>query len=72
MTIEKIKNTINDNLGCDIIVTYNEGRNKIYVYKGKVMEVYNNIFIVFDNDYFCKRCFSYYDVLIKNVKISFH
>ena len=46
-------------------------RNKIYVYKGKVMEVYNNIFIVLDNDYSCKRCFSYYDVLIKNVEISF-
>ena len=70
MTIEKIKQDINNNLGNDIRVIHNEGRNKIYEYNGKVVEVYNNIFIVLDNND-SKRSFSYYDVLTKAVKISF-
>lgn len=69
MTIAKIKDTINDNLGNNIKVTYNEGRNKIYVYNGKIKEVYNNVFIIYDNKNDCKRCFSYYDVLTDTVKI---
>ena len=45
MNIEKIRRDINKGLGSDVIVTHNEGRNKIYEYEGKVVEVYNNIFI---------------------------
>ena len=71
MTIEKIKNDINKNLGNNIKVIHNEGRNKIYEYNGKVIEVYNNIFIVLDNNNESKRSFSYYDVLTDTVKISF-
>ena len=71
MTIEKIKRDINNNLGNNIKVIHNEGRNKIYEYNGKVVEVYNNIFIVLDNDSDSKRSFSYYDVLTKTVQISF-
>ena len=71
MTIEKIRSSISDNLGNDIKVIHNEGRNKIYEYNGKVIEVYNNIFIVLDSNNDSKRSFSYYDVLTDNVKISF-
>ncbi len=71
MTIEKIRRDINDNLGNDIKIIHNEGRNKIYEYNGKVIEVYNNIFIILDSSNDSKRSFSYYDVLTKNVKISF-
>ena len=71
MTIEKIKNDINNNIGNSIKVIHNEGRNKIYEYSGKVIEVYNNIFIVLDNKNDSKRSFSYYDVLTETVKISF-
>lgn len=71
MTIEKIRNDINDNLGSDVKITHNEGRNKIYEYSGKVIEVYNNIFIILDSNNDSKRSFSYYDVLTETVKVSF-
>ena len=71
MTIEKIKRDINDNLGNDVKIVHNEGRNKIYEYSGKVVEVYNNIFIILDSNSDSKRSFSYYDVLTETVKVSF-
>lgn len=71
MTIEKIRNNINNNLGNDVKIIHNEGRNRIYEYSGKVVEVYNNIFIVLDRDNYSKRSFSYYDVLTDTVKVSF-
>ena len=45
MNIEKIKEDINKNIGNEVKIVHNEGRNKIYEYSGKVIEVYNNIFI---------------------------
>ena len=45
MTIEKIKSDINHNMGNEVRVIHNEGRNKIYECNGKIVEVYNNIFI---------------------------
>ena len=71
MTIEKIRNDINDNIGHDVKILHNEGRNKIYEYHGKVIEVYNKIFIIKDDDNDSKRSFSYCDVLTEVVKISF-
>lgn len=69
MTIDAIKNNIHSNVGNNIKVVHNEGRNKIYEYKGKIVEVYPNIFIVEVSDF--KKSFSYYDVLTDTVKISF-
>ena len=71
MNIEKIRRDINKGLGSDVIVTHNEGRNKIYEYEGKVVEVYNNIFIILDKKDARKKSFSYYDVLTETVKVSF-
>lgn len=71
MTIEKIRNNINNKLGHDVKIIHNEGRNRIYEYSGKVVEVYNNIFIVLDRSNDSKRSFSYYDVLTDTVKVSF-
>ena len=69
MTIEKIKKDINHNMGNEVKVIHNEGRNKIYEYNGKIVEVYNNIFIVMSDD--VKKSFSYRDILTNNIKISF-
>ena len=71
MNIEKIRRDINKGLGRDVVVTHNEGRNKIYEYEGKVVEVYNNIFIILDKNDERKKSFSYYDVLTEAVKVSF-
>lgn len=71
MSIDIIKDKINNNLGNEILIKHNEGRNKIFEYKGKIIEVYNNVFIIMEEKNFSKLCFSYYDVLTKTVKISF-
>lgn len=70
MTIDAIKKDICKNVGNNIKVVHNEGRNKIYEYRGKIIEVYPNIFIVMIKDF--KKSFSYYDVLTDTVKISFN
>lgn len=69
MTIEKIRDDIHNNLGNDARIIHNEGRNKILEYRGKLVEAYQNIFILLDNDN--KRSFSYYDVLTETIKVSF-
>ena len=69
MTIEKIKKDINHNMRKEVKVNHNEGRHKIYEFNGKIVEVYNNIFIVMSDD--VKKSFSYRDILTNNIKISF-
>ena len=69
MTIDAIRDCIHDNVGSEIRVIHNEGRNKVSRYEGRVVEVYQNVFIVLDHEN--KRSFSYYDVLTNTVKISF-
>ena len=71
MTIDKIRRNINRNLGNNIKIVHNEGRNKIYEYEGKIVEVYSNIFIMLDDNNDSKRSFSYYDVLTETVKVFF-
>ena len=70
MTIDVIRNNIHHNVGNKVKVIYNEGRNRVSCYEGRVVEVYRNIFIIMDHD--SKRSFSYYDVLTDTVKISFN
>ena len=69
MTIEKIRKNIHNNMGNVAVITYNEGRNKIQEYEGRVIEVYQNIFVIMDNNN--KRSFSYYDVLTDTTRVSF-
>ena len=69
MTIDMIRDKISNHVGNEVKVTHNEGRNKILEYRGKVVEVYPNIFIVLDHD--SKRSFSYHDVLTETVKVTF-
>ncbi len=69
MTIDTIRDSIHHNVGNQIEVIHNEGRNKISCYHGRVVEVYRNIFIVLDKNN--KRSFSYHDILTKTVTISF-
>ena len=69
MTIDAIRDDISRKVGKNVEVIHNEGRNKIYKYNGKIIEVYPNIFIVMDHN--SKRSFSYHDVLTKTVRVSF-
>ena len=52
MTIDAIRDNITSHMGNEISVIHNEGRNRILEYHGKVVEVYHNIFIVLDIDFY--------------------
>ena len=69
MTIEKIKNNIDSNLGGNVKVIYNGSRNKKEEYSGIISETYNYIFIIKTKNE--KKSFSYRDVLTKTVRIFF-
>lgn len=69
MTIEAIRNDIYKNVGNEVKIIHNEGRNRIFEYEGKLVEVYPNIFIVMDRNN--KRSFSYRDILTQTIQISF-
>ena len=70
MTIEKIKNKINNKIGNNVKVVYNGSRNKKEEYKGIIDEVYNCIFIV-KTDCNKVKSISYRDVLTNTVEIFF-
>lgn len=70
MTIEKIKNKIDDRIGDNVTVIYNGSRNRKEQYSGIIAETYNFIFIVkMQSDEI--KSFSYRDVLTNTVEIFF-
>ena len=70
MTIEKIKNNIDNRIGDNVKVIYNGSRNRREEYKGVIAETYNFIFIVkMDTDEV--KSFSYRDVLTNQVEVFF-
>ena len=71
MTIEKIKNHIDSNLGGNVRIIYNGSRNKKEEYSGVITEIYNFIFIIKTKDEE-KKSFSYRDVLTNVVEVFFY
>ena len=49
MTLQEIKTKVNENIGNNVTIKYNMGRNKIEKYNVKIKETYKNIFIVETN-----------------------
>ncbi len=70
MTLKKIKESINNNIGKSVKIIYNGSRNKKEDYNGVIKEVYNNIFIVkLDTDEI--KSFNYCDILTNTIEIFF-
>ena len=69
MTIYEIKKTIANNIGREVSIKYNLGRNKYEDYKAVIKELYDYVFIV-DSEYGIKS-FSYRDVMTKTIKIDY-
>lgn len=70
MTINIIKNKIDNRIGDSVKVVYNGSRNKKEEYSGVISETYNYIFIV-KMDSNEKKSFSYCDVLTNTIEIFF-
>lgn len=72
-TISNIKNDITNNLGNNVILETNKGRQKSNTSKGVLKEAYPNVFTVCvkdENENERKLSFSYTDVLINAVEIT--
>ena len=70
MTIEKIKNNIDNKLGDNVKIIYNGSRNKKEEYSGIITKTYNYIFIVkLKSDEV--KSFRYRDVLTNTIEIFF-
>lgn len=73
MTINQIKNELNNHIGKKATIKYNLGRNKYEKYSVIIKELYNNIFLVElnDNTNTITKSFSYTDVITKTIKIDY-
>ena len=72
MTLEEIKNKVNENIGNNVIINYNLGRNRVEKYNVKIKNAYRNVFIVELNDNKSEiKSFSYTDVITKTIKIDY-
>ncbi|HHW69471.1 MAG TPA: ABC transporter permease [Tenericutes bacterium] len=72
MTIEQVKNKLNNYLGKRVVIKYNLGRNKFENYDVIIKELYNNVFLVeIDNNGKEIKSFSYSDVITKTIHIDY-
>lgn len=70
MTIEKIKEELNNHIGDKITIKYNLGRNKVEKYDVIIKELYNHVFLVeLENTNI--KSFSYSDIITKTIKIDY-
>ena len=73
MTINQIKNELNNHIGKSATIKYNLGRNKYEKYNVIIKKLYNNIFLVELNE--CEntitKSFSYTDVITRTIKIDY-
>lgn len=71
MNINVIKKELEDNIGRDVTIKYNMGRNKIEKYNAKIKELYNYIFIVELKESSELKSFMYSDVITNTIKIEY-
>ena len=73
MTLQEIKTKVNNNIGNNVTIKYNMGRNKIEKYNVKIKETYKNVFIVEIENKNKKeiKSFSYTDIITKTIKIDY-
>lgn len=69
MTIDKIRNDLNNKLNDKFHFIYNGARNQIEEFEGKIVNLYNYVFIVKVDDTEIKKSFSYTDILIGNLVV---
>ena len=70
MNIEIVKKELNKHIGKNVLIKHNLGRNKYESYNAIIKKLYNNIFVV-ENDECQIRSFTYTDIITKIIKIEF-
>ena len=72
MTLQEIKDKVSNNIGNDVVIKCNLGRNKFEKYHAKIKKTYKNVFIVEVRDKRCEiKSFTYTDVMTKTIKIDY-
>jgi Uncharacterized protein conserved in bacteria len=69
--INTVKKELEKYIDKKIIIKYNLGRNKYETYKVTVKTLYSNVFVVEEEkeEGIEIKCFSYNDIIMKNIKI---
>ena len=73
VTIKNVKEELNKNLGDEVTIKYNLGRNKYEKYNVKLKKLYDYVFTVELEKKKSKeiKSFSYSDVITKIIKIDY-
>ena len=71
MNINVIREKIESNLGKEVFIRYNLGRNKIEKYNAKIREIYNYVFVVEVLNTNEVKSFTYSDIITNTIKIYY-
>ncbi|MDD3392584.1 MAG: Veg family protein [Bacilli bacterium] len=73
LTLEEVKQKLNENIGNRVLIKHNLGRNKIEKYHVIIKELYNYVFTVETDETSNKelKSFSYTDIITKTIKIDY-
>lgn len=69
MTIGTIKDIIGKNINKELSFKISGSRNQIEEFNGKIIKVYNSVFLIKDKNSGISRSFTYSDILTKNLTI---
>lgn len=70
--INKIKEEMETNIGKEVKIIFNGGRNRIEKFDATITEVYSSIFVVkLDNDINELKSFTFSDILTQTVEIYY-
>ena len=67
MNINVIREKIESNLGKEVFIRYNLGRNKIEKYNAKIKEIYNYVFVVEVLNTNEVKSFTYSDIITNTI-----
>lgn len=72
MTIDSVREELENHVGKEVILKYNMGRNKVEKYHAVIKELYSYVFLVeLNNDLNEVKSFSYSDIITKTIKIDY-
>ena len=71
MNIDIVKEELENNIGKEVYIKYNLGRNKIEKYSTTIKELYNFIFIVEIKETSELKSFMYSDIITNTIRLYY-